>query len=105
VDGPAEGEAVQGRLLVRGWARTEEEDLGIAFLIDGEIRMPSSFRRVSRPDVANAFPRLGTCATAGYEAEFPPGAGDEGKRELQALFRTRDGRFRLYPVRTFSWRP
>ncbi len=105
VDGPAEGDAVQGKLLVRGWARTEEEDLEVSFLIDGEIRVPASFRRVSRPDVARAFPRLGTCASAGYEAEFPFGTGDEGKRELQALFRTRDGRFRLYPVRTFSWRP
>jgi hypothetical protein len=105
VDGPAEGESVQGRLLVRGWARTEEEDLEVSFLIDGEIRVPASFRRISRPDVAMALPLLGTCDAAGYEAEFPFGAGDEGKRELQALFRTRDGRFRLYPVRTFNWRP
>lgn len=105
VDGPAEGEAVQGKLLVRGWARTAEEDLKVSFLIDGEIRLPASFRRVSRPDVAMALPLLGTCDAAGYEAEFPFGAGDEGKRELQALFRTRNGRFRLYPVRTFSWRP
>ncbi|HYN43848.1 MAG TPA: hypothetical protein VE129_18865, partial [Thermoanaerobaculia bacterium] len=105
VDGPAQGEAIQGKLLVRGWARTEEEDLKVSFLLDGQLRQPASFRRVARPDVANALPRLGTCEAAGYEAVFPFGPADGGKREVQAIFRTRDGRFRLYPVRTFTWRP
>jgi hypothetical protein len=105
VDGPSEGEVVRGRLLVRGWARSEEEDLQVSFLFDGELRVPASFRRVSRPDVAHAFRRFGTCETAGYEAEFPFGPGDEGKRELRAVFRTRNGRFRLYTIRAFRWGP
>jgi hypothetical protein len=105
VDGPAQGEVVQGRLLVRGWARTVEEDLKVSFLLDGHLRQPASFRRVARPDVAKAFPRFGTCETAGFEAELPFEPGDAGTRELGAILRTRDGRFRLYPVRTFTWRP
>jgi hypothetical protein len=105
VDGPPEGGTVQGKLVVRGWARAEGEDLKVSFLFDGEFRLPASFRRVSRPDVAMAFPRLGTCETAGYEAEFPFGPGDDGKRDVRAVFRTRDGRFRLYPPRSFTWEP
>ena len=105
VDGPAEGDAVHGKLLVRGWARAEDQDLGVSFLLDGDLRMPASFRRVPRPDVANVLPRLGKCESAGYEAEFPFGPGDGGETELQVIFRARDGRFRLYPVRTFTWKP
>ena len=41
----------------------------------------------------------------GYEAEFPFEQGDDGTRELRAIFRARDGRFRIYPVRTFTWGP
>jgi hypothetical protein len=105
VDNPAEGEVVRGRLLARGWARNEEEDIQVSFLADGELRLPASFRRASRPDVANAIPRFGPCETAGYEAEFPFGPEDQGKRELRVVFRTADGRYRIHPIRTFSWQP
>lgn len=105
VDGPVEGEVVQGRLLLRGWARSGAEDLPVSFLFDGELRPPATLRRVPRPDVANAFPELGPCETAGYEAEFPFEPGDDGTRELRAIFRARDGRYRIYPVRTFTWGP
>lgn len=103
VDNPADGEVVHGNLLVRGWARSEDEDYEVTLLLDGELRKPSAFRRVPRADVAAAFPRFGLCETAGYEAEFPFEPGDEGRREIRAVFRARDGRVRLYPIRTFRW--
>ena len=105
VDGPAEGAVVKGRLVVRGWGRLADEDLGISLLVDGVVRVPASLRRVPRPDVATALPHLGPCATAGYEAELPFEPGDDGPRELRIVFHARDGRYRLYPVRTFTWAP
>jgi len=69
------------------------------------MRTPDAFRRVPRPDVARAIPRLGDCGTAGYEAEFDFQKGDEGRREIRAVFRAADGRYRYYPLRTFDWQP
>ena len=69
------------------------------------MRTPDAFRRVPRPDVARALPRLGDCGTAGYEAEFAFAKGDEGKREIRAVFRASDGRYRYYPLRAFDWQP
>ncbi|MCL4810135.1 MAG: hypothetical protein KJ062_20440, partial [Thermoanaerobaculia bacterium] len=60
---------------------------------------------VPRPDVARALPGLGPCESAGFEATFPFQPGDEGRREIRAVFRSPDGRHRVYPVRTFTWRP
>lgn len=105
LDNPEEGQVVKGALRVRGWAREPGEDLEVTLLLDGELRPPAVFRRVPRGDVANAIPRLGACDTAGYEAEFAFEPGDEGTRELRAVFRTKDGRFRLYPIRSFRWEP
>ena len=103
IDDPAQDVTVHGRLLVRGWAREEGGDLDVAILLDGELRKPDAFRRVPRPDVARALPRLGDCGTAGYEAEFDFQKGDEGRREIRVVFRAADGRYRYYPLRTIRW--
>lgn len=105
VDGPPQDGTVRGDLVVRGWARTEEGDLAVAFLFDGEVRTPATFRRVPRPDVERVLHRLGSCDAAGYEATFPFAPGDEGRREIRAIFRAPDGRYRLYPIRAFTWGP
>jgi hypothetical protein len=105
LDGPAQDGVVRGDLLVRGWARSEHDDLETVFLFDGEVRTPATFRRVPRPDVARALPRLGACESAGFEATFPFQPGDEGPREIRAVFRSPDGRHRLYPLRAFTWEP
>lgn len=103
IDEPAQDVTVHGRLLVRGWAREEGGDLDVAILLDGEMRKPDAFRRVPRPDVGHALPRLGDCGTAGYEAEFELQGGDEGRREIRVVFRAADGRYRYYPLRTIRW--
>ncbi len=105
LDEPGQDEVARGELLVRGWARSERDDLEVAFLLDGEVRAPSTFRRVPRPDVARALPGLGPCERAGFEATFRFQPGDEGRREIRAVFRSPDGRHRVYPFRTFTWRP
>ena len=105
VDSPPPDGEVRGPLTVHGWARMPDEDLDVTIVIDGEYRPPASFRRTSRPDVARALPRMGNTDTAGYEAVFEPQAGDEGPHELMAVLRSRDGRVRHYPVRTFHWKP
>lgn len=105
VDGPAEAETVRGLLVVRGWARMPAGDLDVEIAIDGDARPMSSFRRVSRPDVAHVFPEMGKVGSAGYEATFPFLPGDAGPHELVAIFRSQDGRERHYPVRRFTWEP
>ncbi len=99
------GESIRGRLLVAGWARIPGEDLGVMILIDGEERTPISFRRVPRDDVTRAIPRMGDCATAGFEALYAPRPDDAGRHELLVLFRAKDGRYRPYPMQRFDWNP
>jgi hypothetical protein len=48
-------------------------------------------------------PSLGDCSSAGYEAHYAFRPGDEGAHEIQAVFLSRDGRIRHYPVRHFEW--
>jgi hypothetical protein len=105
IDDPAEGAVVKGELLVRGWARTPDEDLAVTVLIDGEVPEPTSFRRVDRRDVCTVLPEMRNCATAGYEARFSFSPDDAGKHDLTVLFRSSGGRYRFYPARPFTWKP
>ncbi len=105
IDDPGEGAAVTGELLVRGWARRPDEDLAVTVLIDGEVSEPASFKRVDRPDVCSAIPKMKRCETAGYEARIPFTPGAAGRHELTVLFRSSDGRYRFYPARPFTWKP
>jgi hypothetical protein len=105
VDEPAEGAEVRGALLVRGWARAPGEDLEVTLFLDGERLTPDTYRRVPRPDVGRVLPHLGPAVHSGYEAEMAYGGSPPGKHSLVAVFRARDGRFRRYPVRTFTWKP
>ncbi len=105
IDEPGEGAAVTGDFLVRGWARRPGEDLAVRFLIDGEVREPSTLTRIDRPDVCSVFPEMKPCGAAGFEARIPFTPGDAGKHELTVLFRSTDGRFRFFPPRSFVWRP
>jgi len=105
IDDPAEGAVVKGGLLVRGWARTPDEDLAVTVLIDGEVPEPASFKRVDRRDVCTVLPEMRNCATAGYEARFSFSPVDAGKHDLTVLFRSSDGRYRFYPARPFTWKP
>ncbi|MDL2718088.1 MAG: glycosyltransferase family 39 protein [Acidobacteriota bacterium] len=104
LDEPAEGSSVQGSLAVRGWARLPDRDLEVTVFIDGNERASVTHRRLSRPDVQNALPMLGDCASAGYEFVYAFSAKDSGPHEVEVLFRTRDGRERHYPARGFIWR-
>ena len=105
IDDPGENAVVHGELFVRGWARTPDEDLAVTVLIDGEAQDPSWLARVGRPDVCTVLPDMKNCATAGYEARIPFSPDDAGVHELTVLFRAADGRYRLYPVRRFTWKP
>ena len=105
VDGPEPDAAIHGPLLVRGWARIPGEDLGVTILIDGEERPEGPVRRVPRPDVCAALPRMGDCSAAGYEALYEPRPDDEGTHELLVLFRAKDGRYRPYSRQPFRWAP
>ncbi|HEX5856197.1 MAG TPA: hypothetical protein VFZ57_11310 [Thermoanaerobaculia bacterium] len=103
IDGPAENATVTGLLEVRGWARIPGEDLHVTVTIDGDERSFVTGARVPRPDVAAVVPSLGNCRTAGYEAVYAFGPGDDGVHVLDVLFRTADGRQRHYPPRRFTW--
>jgi len=106
VDGPGEGEEVRGALFVRGWC----QELGggriepSEFRIDGTRFRPTELRRVPRPDVAAALPRVGDASSAGYEATFADLGLDEGRHRLTVTFQTPDGRRRTYPARGFVYR-
>ncbi len=100
IDEPREGAIVVGPLRVAGWARASGEDLDVRLYLDGEIA-GSQVLRVPRRDVEAALPSLGDCSRAGWETviEFPDRKGSVREHELTAVFLTRDGRFRPYPVR------
>ena len=106
IDEPREGATVVGPLWVKGWARASGEDLDVRLFLDGAIA-GTRVRRVLRLDVQAAIPSLGDCSQAGWESvvDFPTRGGSSRKYELTAVFFTRDGRFRSYPVRHFTWRP
>ena len=104
MDGPVEGQQVQGDLLVRGWAREPGEDLLVKILVDGAEVVPASFRRVPRPDVSAALPQMGDCSSAGYEAIVPRPAGAPDEVEVSVLFRSRSGRMRHYPGAKIRWK-
>lgn len=106
IDEPRQGATVVGPLRVRGWARVPGEDLDVRLFLDGAIA-GTRVRRFPRLEVQAAIPSLGDCSRAGWESvvEFPARHGSSGEHELTAVFFTRDGRFRSYPVRRFAWRP
>ena len=106
LDEPREGAMVVGPLHVKGWARAPGEDLDVRLFLDGSIA-GARVRRLPRLDVQAAIPPLGDCSRAGWESvvEFPTRDGSSEEHELTAVFFTRDGRFRSYPVRHVTWRP
>lgn len=104
LDVPREGTVVTGELRAAGWARIPGEDLHVTLLIDGEQRVWRLGQRVARPDVQTALPSVGDCAAAGFEAFYPFTDGDDGKHEIQVIFRAKDGRVRHFPVKRFEWR-
>jgi len=105
IDEPADGKAVHGDLLVRGWSQTPGGPGAIVEIrIDRDRRARASFARVPRPDVAAALPALGSCAEAGYAAAFPMLPGDAGRHEVRVVLRAADGRFRTL-TRSFDWEP
>ncbi|MDX9732481.1 MAG: hypothetical protein RBU36_00015 [Thermoanaerobaculia bacterium] len=103
LDGPVDGQAVTGDLLVRGWAREPGEDLRVSILVDGAEVRPREFRRVLRPDVPRVFPDLGDCRWAGYEAIVERPAGTKPEPVISVVFRSRDGRSRHYPGVRIRW--
>jgi hypothetical protein len=105
LDVPAKDEVVRGTLTVGGWARNPGEDLAVTILIDGEERPRLDFARVPRPGLQAVIPQLGDCSTAGYRATYAFDPADEGIHEVIAVLRSRDGRERHYPPRTFIWKP
>lgn len=102
IDDPLEGAEVRGALVVRGWARLPGQDLTVHVLLDGVERAPAGFRRTPRLEVEALVPGLGSCATAGYEAQVALGPEDAGARTLSVVFRSRDGRERHYPGRRIA---
>lgn len=106
IDEPRQGATVVGPLRAKGWARAPGEDLDVRLYVDGAIA-GTRLRRVPRPEVQAAIPSLGDCSRAGWESviDFPTRDGSPGEHELTAVFFTRDGRFRSYPVRHIAWRP
>jgi hypothetical protein len=104
IDGPPENGGVSGRLTVRGWTQDEGgPGTVLEILIDGDRRR-TALKRVPRPDVAAALPRLGDCSAAGYEADFAFLPGDEGRHEVRVRFRSSGGKVRTL-TRTFLWTP
>src|SRR5262249_34908512 len=97
IDEPVEGAVISSPLFVRGWARIPGRDLSVLLSFDGRIRTPSTFKRVARDDVAMVLPSFAPCTTAGYEATFVLGPKEAGPHRIGVVFRTRDGRERLYP--------
>ncbi len=104
IDIPAENAVVTGPLRVAGWARIPGEDLHVTITIDGEERRAVAGARVPRPDVQAAVPSLLDCRSAGYDATYAFEPGDEGPHEVDALFRSADGRQRHYGLRKFTWK-
>ncbi|MCM3877753.1 MAG: hypothetical protein NEA02_15210 [Thermoanaerobaculia bacterium] len=111
IDEPAEGQVVHGVLSVRGWSQTSGAPGApaapaeiVEIRIDRDRRARASFARAPRPDVAAALPALGSCAEAGYAADFPMLPGDDGRHDLRVVFRAADGRFRTL-ARAFVWAP
>lgn len=104
MDGPVDGQAVVGDLLVRGWARVPGEDLALEIWVGNRQVLPPVLRRVPRPDVARAVPGLGDCSKAGYEALIPRPPGTPEEVRVFVVFRSRSGRRRSYPAATVVWR-
>jgi hypothetical protein len=97
LDSPADGAKVGSRVRLRGWARIPGEDLEVVLLVNGARRAPASSVRQDRPDVCAALPGMGNCSKAGWEMEVELQSEDLGTVKLQALFLSRDGRYRIYP--------
>jgi hypothetical protein len=107
VDEPAEGAEVRGALRARGWCAQFGGGAAdpVEFRLDGALLPRPAVSRFPRPDVAAAIPRIGSAASAGWEAVFPRGTASAGDHSLVVTFRTPDGRTRAYPARRFRWEP
>ncbi len=89
------------RLRLRGWCQGAGSipcDVA-AVLLDGTSVPTSKARRTPRPDVEAAIPSLGPCPRAGYELFVPSGVVPSGRFGVRVVFRTGDGRWRIYPER------
>ena len=74
--------------------------------MDGRERAPLAHRRLSRPDVHEALPAFGDCASAGYEFIYSFTAGDAGPHELLGhvmllLARRNEAEFGIQRIPTF----
>ena len=67
--------------------------------------LPIGTRRFPRPDVAAALPGMGDVSEAGFELRLAVAALEAGPHRLTVTFRTKDGRARTYPSRTFVLEP
>ncbi|MCC6133179.1 MAG: hypothetical protein IT186_24880 [Acidobacteria bacterium] len=103
LDEPTQGARVSGDLHLKGWARTEGEDLQIEIRIGEHTREPRTLVRTPRDDVQSALPRLGDCGRAGFEAVVARLPGDRGPDRLTLVVSTKDGRRRTYPTVPFNW--
>jgi hypothetical protein len=105
IDAPLEGATVTGDLAIVGWSQEERGACPVVEIsIDGDRREPGRVVRSPRPDVAAAVPRLGDCASAGYEARLAFLPDDEGRHDLRVVFRSASGSVRTLS-RSFTWLP
>ena len=103
MDGPVQGQQVEGNLVIGGWAHELGEDLLVKVFVGGEEVFPSSFRRVPRPDVAAVLPQMGDCSSAGFEAIVPRPPGTPSEVEVSVDLRSRSGRLRHCPGVKIRW--
>lgn len=86
-----------GGVSIRGWCQAEGVDCGVAaVLLDGHPVPFVDLGREPRGDVAAALPKLGPCTRAGYRVRVPR-IRDDGRLDVEVVFRAADGRFRCYP--------
>jgi hypothetical protein len=106
LDVPAAGHEIHGPLVLGGWCQEpgERPCEAVAFLLDGEVRVPDLLERVPRPDVSAVLASIGPAPRAGFVARFAAG-GDvvDGEHEVTALVTTADGRFRRLGPRKIRW--
>ena len=88
-----------GRVRVRGWCQGDDAvrcDVA-AVLVNGRPAPLSEVTREPRPAVEAALPRVGPCPRAGYRFTLPRGVATGDRVSVEAIFRTVDGRWRIYP--------
>jgi hypothetical protein len=90
-----------GLIRIRGWCQGDGAvscDVA-AVLVDG-ISVPiSQISREPRPDVEAVVPAVGPCPRAGYRLTLAKGVAVGPRDPVRVVFRTADGRWRIYPER------